>query len=97
MSERPTLVVARRVWEDLLFLRNEVRLAGELYRQIDPGEVFGAMTCAEAIATADIFRAAGDTETAEHIITSHGLRDDDPEDEHHETFLEAMKEAGADD
>jgi len=78
--------------DDLLFLHNEVRLAGELFRQIDPGEVFGAMTCAEATAAADIFRAAGDTDTAEHIIFSHGIRDQDPEDQHHDIYQEAQRE-----
>lgn len=75
--------------DDLLFLHNEVRLAGELFRQIDPGEVFGAMTCTEAEATADIFKAAGDPDTAAHIINSHGQRDNDPEDEHHHIYEEA--------
>lgn len=76
--------------DDLLFLHNEVRLAGELFRQIDPGEVFGAMTCTEAEATADIFKAAGDPDTAAHIINSHGLRDNDPEDQHHTIYEEAQ-------
>ena len=69
--------------DDLLFLHNEVRLAGEQLRLIDPGMVFGSMTCSEAEALADIFTAAGDQETHDHIINSHGHGDDDPEDQHH--------------
>jgi hypothetical protein len=80
---------------DLRFLLNEVLLAGHAIRLIDPGEVFGSMTCSEATLLSNIFAAAGDTETAEYIIFSHGTRDDDPEDEHHQTYLDARKEAEA--
>jgi hypothetical protein len=76
--------------DDLLFLHNEVRIAGSLFRGIDPGEVFGVMTCTEAEALAGIFTAAGDQDTAVHIINSHGLRDQDPEDQHHTIYEEAQ-------
>jgi len=78
--------------DDLLFLHNEVRLAGEQLRRIDPGHVFGGMTCSEAEALADIFSAAGDTETHDHIINSHGHGDDDPEDTHHNIYEEVQRE-----
>lgn len=77
--------------DDLLFLRNEVHLAGEKLRTIDYGSVFGSMTCSEATALADIFSAAGDQATHDHIITSHGHGDDDPEDEHHNIYEEAHR------
>jgi hypothetical protein len=77
--------------DDLLFLHNEVRLAGEVLRTIDYGSVFGGMTCSEAEALADIFSAAGDQATHDHIITSHGHGDDDPEDQHHTIYEEAHR------
>lgn len=78
--------------DDLLFLHNEVRLAGEQLRRIDPGMVFGSMTCSEAEALADIFTAAGDQATHDHIINSHGHGDDDPEDAHHNIYQEVLSE-----
>lgn len=71
-------------YDDLLFLWNEVALAGPILRGIDTGDVFERLTCTEANALADIFTAAGDEQTAEFIIAEHALTDDDCDDMHHD-------------
>lgn len=78
--------------DDLLFLWNEVHRAGRDMRRIDPGEVFGGMTCNEAQSLADVFAAAGDQETHDFIIDSHSRSDDDPEDDHHDLYLKHREE-----
>lgn len=77
---------------DLLVLHDEVLQAGAVIRTIDYGSVFGGMTCTEAEALAGVFAAAGDQATHDHIITSHGHGDDDPEDRHHNIYEEAHRE-----
>jgi len=84
-------IVDRKTLESLQFLHSEVHRAGEVLRTIDYGSVFGGMTCTEAEALADVFTAAGDQATHDHIITSHGHGDDDPEDEHHNIYEEAHR------
>jgi hypothetical protein len=79
----------------LLFLWNEVHLTGDTIRGIDPGHVFGGMTCNEAQSLADIFAAAGDQKTHDHIMESHAHGDDDEEDEHHAQYLEIQKNGGS--
>jgi hypothetical protein len=79
-------------YNDLAFLWNEVHLAGDVMRTIDPGEVFGGMTCTEAQWLADIFAAAGDQKTHDFIIDSHAWSDDDEEDEHHNLYLRHKEE-----
>lgn len=79
---------------DLVFLWNEVHLTGEIMRGIDPGQVFGSMTCSEAQSLADIFAAAGDQKTHDHIMESHAWGDDDPDDEHHARYLELKQNGG---
>lgn len=78
--------------QGLLFLWNEVQLAGEAMRGIDTGEVFCCMTCNEAQWLADIFAAAGDQETHDHIISEHARGDDDPEDTHHDLYVKHEEE-----
>lgn len=80
---------------DLLFLWNEVQLAGDVMRTIDPGQVFGSMTCNEAQWLANIFAAAGDEKTHDFIMESHAWGDDDPEDEHHAKYLELKENGGS--
>lgn len=79
---------------DLLFLWNEVHRAGEDMRRIDPGSVFGSMTCSEVQSLADVFAAAGDQKTHDFIMESHAYGDDDPDDEHHDRYLEIRKNGG---
>jgi hypothetical protein len=80
---------------DLLFLWNEVQLAGDVMRTIDPGQVFGSMTCSEAQWLADIFAAAGDNTTHDFIMESHAWGDDDEDDEHHAKYLELQENGGS--
>lgn len=79
---------------DLLFLRNEVHLAGDEMRRITPGDVFGSMTCNEAQSLADVFAAAGDQKTHDFIMESHARGDDDEEDTHHAQYLEIQENGG---
>lgn len=80
---------------DLLFLWNEVQLAGDVMRTIDPGQVFGSMTCSEAQWLANIFAAAGDQKTHDFIMESHAWGDDDEDDEHHAKYLELEEGGGS--
>lgn len=81
--------------QELVSLWNEVHLAGDRMRGIDPGQVFGSMTCAEAQSLADVFAAAGDMETHDHIMESHAWGDDDPEDEHYAKYVELQENGGS--
>ncbi|QWY82824.1 hypothetical protein PP641_gp084 [Arthrobacter phage SilentRX] len=80
----------------LVMLWNEVEHAAPIVHGMAPADpVWGGMTCTEAEAVAGIFGAAGKPEIEEFILEQHALGDDDPEDEHHEKFLEVMGRAGA--
>ena len=85
------VVVDKEVYDNLQNLYSEVHHTGAVLRTIDYGAVFGGMTCTEAEALAGVFAAAGDQATHDHIITSHGHGDDDPEDEHHNIYEEAHR------
>jgi hypothetical protein len=78
--------------DDLLFLHNEVQQAADVVTTIHPSEVFGGLTCGEAQALADVFAAAGRTDAHDFIINEHGRGDDDPEDDHHNLYLEARND-----
>lgn len=80
---------------DLVFLWNEVHRAGDDMRRIDPGQVFGGMTCKEVQSLADVFAAAGDMKTHDHIMESHAWGDDDPEDEHYAKYVELHENGGS--
>lgn len=48
----------------------------------------GNMTCREVEALATIFRLCGEPEDAERMLRSHAWCDDEPDDEHHDEFIE---------
>lgn len=51
-------------------------------RQFHPEDVLHRLTCSEADALADLFRALGETDLAEGVIQAHASGDVDPEDRH---------------
>lgn len=70
-------------------LWDAVQAAAPVVHGMAPADpVWGGMTCTEAEAVAGIFGAAGRHDVADFIIEQHGLGDDDPDDTHHETYLE---------
>lgn len=64
-------------YDDLLFLWNEVQLAGPVMQGIDNGGTWGSFTCTEIEALADIFTAAGRADVAGFIISEHAESDED--------------------
>jgi hypothetical protein len=74
---------------DLVFLLNEVLIAGDMILEITEGsDIWAGFTCREAEAMACIFSAAGRGDVYDFIIAQHS-RDDEPDElEFHQRMAE---------